>query len=245
MKTSQALGDPHLGTWKSGQLVLSPSQRCPICFSNNRNHCVKPQSLVCVCVCVCFPAGVVRDPGLAAHLSAVIGGVACFSGPLIQYDHFTAPGGKSRCSVSVCTVQHTRWRTHVLSSTGLQGTYRMRWAVGVGPRCRNQAQVLAPDQSTPLWAQAPRTALPSRGNPVASPASLRGKEASIDFTLWSDRPLFFSPSTPRLLAMRSRARERPNPSCSPRKIATAADVNSPLSHSLRRPTLRRRRRRRR
>lgn len=32
------------------------------------------------------------------------------------------------------------------------GPYRMRWAAVVGPRCRNQAQILTPGQWASLWA---------------------------------------------------------------------------------------------
>lgn len=67
-----------------------------------------------------------------------------FSGPLIQYGHFTVPGGKSRYSA-----QHT-WCTHPLPD--LQGIYWILLGRCGGPRCRNQAQILTPDQSAPLWA---------------------------------------------------------------------------------------------
>lgn len=97
---------------------------------------VQSSSAVCVFVC-----GI---PGWLSICMLPLVVWQCFSGPLIQYDHFTVPEGKSRYSA-----QHT-WRTRFVAS--LQGTYRMCWAVVVGPRCRNQAQILAADQSTSPWA---------------------------------------------------------------------------------------------
>lgn len=64
----------------------------------------------------------------------------CFSGPLIQYGHFT--------------VRHNAQGKHSFPTglAGLQGAYRMRWAVVGGPRCRNQAQILPTGQSKSPWA---------------------------------------------------------------------------------------------
>lgn len=138
-------------------------------------------------MCVCFSRAVC---GIPAWLSVCLLSLVvwqCFSGPLIQYDHFTVPGGKSRYSA-----QHTQHTQHTKLPTGLQGTYRMRWAVLVGPRCRYQAQILdSGSQARARPTDADLGVTSSKGFPAkprqsgcepASQQSLRGMEASIDFS---------------------------------------------------------------
>jgi hypothetical protein len=69
-------------------------------------------------------------PAWLFNMSAVIGGLTCFSGPLIQYHHFTAPDDdKSRYCV-LCA--GPRW-----------------WVQMQEPG--TEAQILTPGQSAPLW----------------------------------------------------------------------------------------------
>lgn len=97
------------------------TQQCPIYYSNNRNY---PLSLsVCVCVCVCFSVGVRSRPGCFIFLLSLVVW-QCFSGPLIQYDHFTVPGGKSRYSA-----QHTQYTQLLLVCRGHTGCAGPRWWV--------------------------------------------------------------------------------------------------------------------
>lgn len=107
----------------------------------------------------------------------------CFSGPLIQYDHFTVPGGKWRYSA-----QHTQHTHNLLLAcrvhTGCAGP---RWWVrdaGTRHRFRPQTNRRRPGgdklQGLPCQAAAVRLR-------ASQSATLRRMEASIDFSLCSDR----------------------------------------------------------
>lgn len=101
---------------------------------------------MCVCVCL-LPC--VWDPGLAVYLSAVIGGVAILFWPLDTVRSFHCTGRQ----IALLCPDNTPSTpgAHILFLT-CRGYTGLCLAVAGGPRCRNQAQILTPDQSALLWA---------------------------------------------------------------------------------------------